>query len=224
MLVKGGRTLREPQCSGEAGWACLPRPLGTARALASSEGCCVVPASLPQCCWGLRTRAGLGAGVAVGRQVRMAGLGARPWKWREVNSGHTWKVESTLADQPDVRFGRKRGEGNARRFKPEPQEAGVTPLKWRLHESRSWTSEAGRTYWRPQRRLGTGFGGAELGGGNGSLGVTGGALDRMTWVRGMCPRVRGRMPGERWALGVRASGRTCLEGEIWWLSGRGDDT
>lgn len=52
-------------------------------------------------------------------------------KW--LNSGHVWKVESTLADQPDVGFGRKRGEGNARCVEPEPREAAVSLLRRRLH-------------------------------------------------------------------------------------------
>lgn len=60
-------------------------------------------------------------------------------KW--LNSGHVWKVEWTLADQPEVGFGRKGGEGNARRLQPEPQEAGVTLPRWGLHWGSSGEDE-----------------------------------------------------------------------------------
>lgn len=112
-------------------------------------------------------------------------------KW--LNSGHVWKVESTLADQPDVGFGRKRGEGNARCVEPEPREAAVSLLRRRLHcgsPGRDEQFDPGRV--RLEEPTGDPRGGQAVGSGvrsweveTGVTGVLGGALGRMTWVRGV---------------------------------------
>lgn len=116
VLVKGGCTLWGSWGSGEGWWACPLRPLGAARARAEDAG------------------GAQGVGGQLEDRGEWLGLGygcENGEKW--LNSGHVWKVESTLADQPDVGFGRKRGEGNARCVEPEPREAAVSLLRRRLH-------------------------------------------------------------------------------------------